>query len=562
VRAWRQDRRARATNVPPLPLTSARSVHRRRACIGRRREHGDQDMKNTRTASICVECLLLLIVLACSLAVRDTASRPPVEAAPLDMRAVVATAPAADGRRADAMPVSLSIRTPTDADTDANAPFDAAPADAAPIGLDRDLLVAPCVAYLWLFTLLTCIYAARHYVFSVDRLFKPQRAPYHAITHGDWPRLTVFVAAHNEEAVVVDCLMALLATTYPRDRLTIVPVNDRSTDNTRALIDQVQALAPDLIKPFHRDSGKPGKAAALKDALRFIRGDIMVVFDADYLPRPGLLKELVAPFFDPEVGAVMGRVVPQNADSNLLARLLDLERAGGYQVNQQARNNLDLVPQYGGTVGGIRKGALDAVGGWCDDTLAEDTDMTYRLLLSDWRTVYLNHAECYEEVPERWAVRARQLTRWAKGHNQTLLRYLVPVLRNPLVPPRCRLDGALLLGVFMMPALLAIAWAAALALYLFNGLNSTALGLLVSLLALFAFSTFGNFGVFFEIVVAARLDGRATRLRLVPVNVVGFCVTIAAVVSALWGLALDAALRRELKWDKTERFRRQLKPGR
>ncbi|MBJ9926463.1 glycosyltransferase family 2 protein, partial [Burkholderia cenocepacia] len=55
---------------------------------------------------------------------------------------------------------------------------------------------------------------------------------------------------------------------------------------------------------------------------------------------------------------------------------------------------------------------------------------------------------------------------------------------------------------------------------------------------------------------------RATRLRLVPVNVVGFCVTIAAVVSALWGLALDAAFRRELKWDKTERFRRQLKPER
>ncbi len=61
------------------------------------------------------------------------------------------------------------------------------------------------------------------------------------------------------------------------------------------------ARAPELIKPFHRESGKPGQAAALKDALREIRGDIMVVFDADYLPRPGLLKELVAPFFDPEV---------------------------------------------------------------------------------------------------------------------------------------------------------------------------------------------------------------------------------------------------------------------
>ncbi|RQR56589.1 glycosyltransferase family 2 protein [Burkholderia sp. Bp9140] len=511
-------------------------------------------MKNRRLMSLCVEGILLLIVLACSQTVRDTATRPVAEA----VRVSIPAADAAERDTAYPGAAPLAVRASTGAD----APFEPAPADAAWVTFDPDTLVVPCVAYLWLFTLLTCVYAARHYVFSLDRLFKPQHAPYQTITHGEWPRLTVFVAAHNEEAVVVDCLMALLATTYPRDRLTIIPVNDRSTDNTRALIDGVQALAPELIKPFHRESGKPGKAAALKDALRFIRGDIMVVFDADYLPRPGLLKELVAPFFDPEVGAVMGRVVPQNADSNLLARLLDLERAGGYQVNQQARNNLNLVPQYGGTVGGIRKGALDAVGGWCDDTLAEDTDMTYRLLMSDWRTVYLNHAECYEEVPERWAVRARQLTRWAKGHNQTLLRYFGPVLRNPLISRRCRLDGALLLGVFLMPALLAVAWGTAITLYLLNGVNSTALGLLVSLFALFAFSTFGNFGVFFEIVVAARLDGRATRLRLVPVNVVGFCVTIAAVVSALWGLALDAALRRELKWDKTERFRRQLKPGR
>ncbi|AVR07013.1 glycosyltransferase family 2 protein [Burkholderia thailandensis] len=522
-------------------------------------------MKNGRAMSLCVQCVLLLIVFACSLIVRDTAMR--------SASASLATVPlVSDGRTTarvrvvaePSRPYAEAVAFAEPASLDAERSFAAAspPAvDAVPVSGGR-IAAGLCAAYLWIFALLTCVYASRHYVFSLDRLFKPQHAPYRAIMNADWPEITVFVAAHNEEAVVADCLTALLATTYPRDRLTIVPVNDRSTDNTRALIDAVQVRAPELIRPFHRESGKPGKAAALKDALREIRGDIMIVFDADYLPRPGLLKELVAPFFDPEVGAVMGRVVPQNADRNLLARLLDLERAGGYQVNQQARNNLGLVPQYGGTVGGIRKSALDAVGGWRDDTLAEDTDMTYRLLLSNWRTVYLNHAECYEEVPERWPVRARQLTRWAKGHNQTLFRYLIPLLRSPVTSRRCRLDGVLLLGVFVMPALLALAWGIALVLYLTNGIDSLALGLLVSVFALFAFSTFGNFGVFFEIVVAARLDGRTTRLRLVPVNVVGFCVTIAAVVAALWGLALDVLLRRELRWDKTERFRRPVNSGR
>ena len=87
-----------------------------------------------------------------------------------------------------------------------------------------------------------------------------------------------------------------------------------------------------------------------------------MVFDADYIPGPRLLKQLVAPFFDAEVGAVMGRVVPLNVGESLLTRLLDLERAGGYQVDQQARMNLRLIPQYGGTVGGVRRVALRAGG--------------------------------------------------------------------------------------------------------------------------------------------------------------------------------------------------------
>lgn len=404
--------------------------------------------------------------------------------------------------------------------------------------------------------LLLLIYTLRHYIFSLNRIFSCQSVIYNPIVNGPWPLLTVFVAAHNEEAVVVDCLEALLATTYPRDRLRIVPVNDRSTDRTRELIDEVQAREPGIIHPFHRVSGKAGKAAALKDALRFMTGDILVVFDADYLPRPGLLKELVAPFFDPEVGAVMGRVVPHNAGKNLLTRLLDLERAGGYQVNQQARMNLQLVPQYGGTVGGLRKSALDDVGGWRDDTLAEDTDMTYRLLLAGWQTVYLNQAECYEEVPERWVVRGRQLKRWAKGHNQTMFRCLAPLLLNRTVSLRRRIDGALLLGVYVMPAVLLAGWAAAMIIYFLDARLIRLTSSVIWLLALFTFNAFGNFGVFFEIVVATRLDGHATRLRLMPLNVIGFGVTIASVLSALSGLMLDALLKRELQWDKTERFRK------
>ena len=192
------------------------------------------------------------------------------------------------------------------------------------------------------------------------------------------------------------------------------------------------ARYPARISPFHRSGGKAGKSAALKDALHFAEGDIAIIFDADYVPGRGLLKQLVAPFFDPEVGAVMGRVVPVNSGANLLTRLLDLERSAGYQVDQQARMNLNLMPQYGGTVGGVRLSAVEAVGGWHDDTLAEDTDITFRLMFNGWKTVYTNRSECYEEVPEEWGVRIKQVTRWAKGHNQVMARYWWQFATQPL----------------------------------------------------------------------------------------------------------------------------------
>ena len=103
------------------------------------------------------------------------------------------------------------------------------------------------------------------------------------------------------------------------------------------------------LTALHRYSGPRGKQHAINDALKIAKGDIVLIFDADYIPPVGILRSLSICFTDPQVGAVMGRVVPINAGANLLTRLEDLERSGGYQVDQQARYNLGLVPQYGGT---------------------------------------------------------------------------------------------------------------------------------------------------------------------------------------------------------------------
>jgi len=399
--------------------------------------------------------------------------------------------------------------------------------------------------------LLICIYTARHYWFTLNRLFSRQRHPYVDIGTASWPAITVVIAAHNEEAVVADILRALLEVDYPQDRLAIVPVNDRSTDRTREIIDGYVEQYP-RIKPFHRIAGKPGKAAALKDAMELVETEIVLIFDADYVPGKALIRQLVAPFFDPEVGAVMGRVVPLNVGKKLLTRMLDLERSGGYQVDQQARMNLHMVPQYGGTVAGVRKSALDEIGGWNEKSLAEDTDLTYRLLLAGWKTAYENRAECYEEVPESWPVRVRQIMRWAKGHNQAMTSYMFRTASSSGLNWYERLDGVLLLGVYLMGPVLVVGWLLAVVLF-YTGVE---IGGGLTVLALGAFTTLGNFAAFFEIAAAARLDGSRERIRLLPLTLFGFTVSLVSVSRAAWqqlqGVLFGEA---DLVWNKTERSR-------
>ncbi|MDQ3038496.1 MAG: glycosyltransferase family 2 protein [Pseudomonadota bacterium] len=399
------------------------------------------------------------------------------------------------------------------------------------------------------------VYAARHYVFAMVRVFTPSNDLYCDIEDADWPTVTVQIAAHNEEDVIAHCLDALLHSSYPRDRLVLMPVNDRSSDRTRQIIDEYAARYPGRITPFHRSDGKPGKAAALKDAFALVRSDLLVVFDADYIPSRGLVKRLVAPFFDPEVGAVMGRVVPLNAGRNLLTRLLEIERSGGYQVNQQARQQLGLVPQYGGTTGGLRVSALRGIGGWHDDTLAEDTDVTYRLLLAGWNTAYQNRAECYEEVPETWQTRIRQIKRWAKGHNQALRRHLWALLRSPRVTLREKIDGTLLLGVYVMAPLLLVAWVILVALYYLGALLFA--DAVLAMIFIFTYGSLGNFGAFFELSAGIHLDRQRGNARLLPFMMLGFTVSVIAVSASIFSSLRDALSKRELTWHRTERFRKQ-----
>lgn len=428
-------------------------------------------------------------------------------------------------------------------------------------------------SYLIFTVCVLLIYTIRHFLFTMNRLFYEQRVYYHDLIDSDIKSITILIPMHNEEQVaeqILDLLVPrnydteyvekntknildlLVGADYPHEKMEIIPINDFSSDKTQLILDEY-ARKYNFIKPLHRYEGKRGKPAALNEGLKKAQNEIIIVFDADYLPPKGILKDIAVSFNDPEVGAVMGRVVPVNTRTNFLTRLLDLERTGGYQVDQQARFNLKLIPQYGGTVGGFRKDVVIANGSFDTSILAEDTELTFRLLLDGWKVIYANRAECYEEAPETWSVRARQIRRWSRGHNQVLLKYLIPLLASLHLTKKEKIDGVLLLFVYTVPLILVLAILDSLALFFLGEMQIVA-GV-TAFIFIGAYNTFGNFAPFYQIGVAALLDGATKRVQLLPMLIFNYFFNTIYITIGFFEAFLDRLTGRSTKWIKTKRFR-------
>lgn len=414
--------------------------------------------------------------------------------------------------------------------------------------------IAILKGYLIFTIILMIVYAIRHLLFAYNRTFGRQKLYYNDIYSSRMPKISVLIPMHNEEQVLHYVLDSLLKCDYDRDRLEIIPINDNSTDRTKELLEEYHAKY-EFIRPLHRDCPNRGKPAGLNDAMAIATGEIIIVFDADYRPATDMLKQLAIAFADPSVGAVMGRVIPFNANHNLLTRLINLERSGGYQVDQQARYNMGLLPQYGGTVGGFRKDVLLEMGGFNPAVLAEDTELTFRLYTHGWKVIYANSAECYEETPETWEVRGRQIRRWSRGHNNVMFRYLLPVLVSKQMNWKEKLDGILLLLVYAVPFLLALGQLDAIALFFMHEMNILS-GWWV-LLFIGAYCSFGNFAPFYEIGSALTMDGIKNEIYLLPLIMYNFYFYMWTISLGFLDSIVDLLTGRQVVWAKTIRFVKQ-----
>jgi cellulose synthase/poly-beta-1,6-N-acetylglucosamine synthase-like glycosyltransferase len=207
----------------------------------------------------------------------------------------------------------------------------------------------------------------------------------------------------------------LLDATHPD--VEIVVVDDGSTDDTAAIVDRFAAEGVRLVQQPNQ-----GKAAALAAGMDTAEGDLIVTADGDTIFEPGAITALVAPFDDPQVGAVSGNTKVGNR-SGVVGRWQHIEYVMGFNLDRRMYEGLDCMPTVPGAVGAFRRQAVEAAGGPSDDTLAEDTDLTMAIQRAGWRVVYAEDAVAWTEAPASLGDLWRQRYRWCYGTLQAAWKH-------------------------------------------------------------------------------------------------------------------------------------------
>jgi cellulose synthase/poly-beta-1,6-N-acetylglucosamine synthase-like glycosyltransferase/peptidoglycan/xylan/chitin deacetylase (PgdA/CDA1 family) len=269
-------------------------------------------------------------------------------------------------------------------------------------------------ALAWMFGVGVVLGIGRAVVIAVLAFLPRRKPPERSQT---LPSAAVVVPAYNEETVICGTVRSLLASTYPC--LDILVIDDGSTDGTAAAVRATFGGDP-RVRLITKPNG--GKAEALNVGFAATDARIVVALDADTLFQPRTIEMLVRRFDDPAVGAVAGNAKVGNR-INLLTRWQALEYITSQNLDRRAFDKLQCIPVVPGAVGAWRRDVVLALGGFGGDTLAEDADLTLRVIRAGYRVEYEDQAVALTEAPETVGAFLKQRFRWMFGTLQSVWKH-------------------------------------------------------------------------------------------------------------------------------------------
>lgn len=251
---------------------------------------------------------------------------------------------------------------------------------------------------------------------ALDRMYSSTQAANTA----NLPEVSIIVPAYNEEVNAVSSLQNLLEQDYPS--FDIIFVDDGSKDDTYNKVKKAMGGNP-KIKILTKPNG--GKASALNYGISNTDAEYVVCIDADTKLYHNAVSIMMRHFMadkNGEVGAVAGNVKVGN-QRNILTRWQAIEYTTSQNFDRMAYSNINAITVVPGAIGAFRKKAINDAGGLTTDTLAEDCDLTMRVIKAGYKVDNENRAVAMTEAPEKLKQFIKQRTRWSFGVMQTFWKH-------------------------------------------------------------------------------------------------------------------------------------------
>jgi cellulose synthase/poly-beta-1,6-N-acetylglucosamine synthase-like glycosyltransferase/peptidoglycan/xylan/chitin deacetylase (PgdA/CDA1 family)/spore germination protein YaaH len=246
-------------------------------------------------------------------------------------------------------------------------------------------------------------------VLAVRQFYEDKSAKAARLADKELAYVSIIVPAYNEEVTAIKTIQSLLKIDYPH--FEIIFIDDGSKDKTYELVNEAYGQHP-LVKVLTKPNG--GKASALNFGITHAQYDFAVCIDADTQLEPDAVYHLMTYFTDEEIGAVAGTVKVGN-ENNMITRWQSIEYITAQNMDRRAFDLINSITVVPGAIGAFRRAAIFKAGGFTSDTLAEDCDLTMRILKQGFIIKNCAEAVAYTEAPETLGALLKQRFRWSFG---------------------------------------------------------------------------------------------------------------------------------------------------
>jgi len=250
------------------------------------------------------------------------------------------------------------------------------------------------------------------------------------------PLVTIQLPIYNEKYVATRLINAICSMDFPKERMEIQVLDD-SDDETSEIIENLVNSYKKIgfnIANFHRVNRAGYKAGALKEGLKFAKGEFIAIFDADFIPPSDFLSKALSYFDDSKIGLVQGRWGHINEMYSILTKAQAASLDFHFFIEQKAKSLTHLFMNFNGTAGIWRTLCIKDAGGWHTGTLVEDLDLSFRAQMKGWKCIFDEDLVVNAELPVQMNAAKRQQFRWAKGSVQVAKKLLIILLSHRKLP--------------------------------------------------------------------------------------------------------------------------------